>query len=458
MLSLRVTTASAETYYTCISHSIQYEKGLKRTPPAAFGIHFTTTPFKHDFLTNVCHLLHEGLPYPPKICHVPHIPQLLPSILKMATQPGPQSTSGSAASKINKATTSEDKKEAAEESSRMVSHLEQRSMFVFNHSDQVNTRSSALVSDQTLKLPSDPIQRRQIEMLKTLSTSLNTSIASLLVSYCDPNEIKSLLDGITTSVATIRATAGPENTVGAFIRFSSLPPELRRMIWKLALPGPRVVEVIHVPATGKTPPKLRLGCAMPALTHACAESRRVAFEKYRVKITMYDGDCGRIDPKEDIVYFSKGNEFIAGSAEFSDDALESIETVAIDHPWHYDDDDAFEPGLDFMLFMALKKILINLINVELYGGYYHGRCQKERYNQSLVDITMTPRKAPYSDYLQMVEEHLYEREYETMKEYMDDEEDEEDDDWVSGITIPEIQIAEMERKEKKPRKTYYWGY
>jgi hypothetical protein len=162
-------------------------------------------------------------------------------------------------------------------------------------------------------------------MLNALSTSLTSSIAGLLVSSFDQNAMKSLLDGITASVATINAISGPKNDTGTFVRFSNLPLELRRMIWKLALPGPRVVEVTHVPAVGKRPPKLRLSCDMPAMTHACAEARQIAFEKYRVNIAMYDGDCGWIDPKEDIIYFSKGHEFIAESEKFSENALESIQ-------------------------------------------------------------------------------------------------------------------------------------
>jgi hypothetical protein len=206
---------------------------------------------------------------------------------------------------------------------------------------------------------------------------------------------------------------------------------------------------------------------MPAMTHACAESRQVVFEKYRVNIAMYDGDCGWIDPNEDIIYFSKGNEFIPASENFSTDALESIRTIAIDDcSWP---DDGFDFRFDVELFSAVEKIMINQIDAELYDDsdeeydddiyyddYYHGRCHKEHYKPSLVDITMTPRSYQDWEYLEMIGDHLYQIEFERMKDTLEDEEDE-DDYWACGLSIPEIQIVNVERKERKPHRKY-WGF
>ena len=97
-------------------------------------------------------------------------------------------------------------------------------------------------------------------------------------------------------VRELRARLPPE----IFERFAQLPPQLRRLIWRYALPGPRLITVVREnpsPSSGllyidrcdglgsrHTPGFSRLKeqprGPPPAHFHACRESRRVALESY----------------------------------------------------------------------------------------------------------------------------------------------------------------------------------
>jgi 2EXR family len=85
-----------------------------------------------------------------------------------------------------------------------------------------------------------------------------------------------------------------------FERFAQLPPELRRLIWRYALPGPRLIMVVsanpspgsgllyidrcdglgprHTPGFSKLEEQPR--GPPPSLFHVCRESRRLALESY----------------------------------------------------------------------------------------------------------------------------------------------------------------------------------
>lgn len=75
---------------------------------------------------------------------------------------------------------------------------------------------------------------------------------------------------------------GQANTPGSgsgITSFSDLPPELRAMIWRHAMPGRRVFDALtYVSAAGlQTQLLYRSGLRMP-LAHLCFESRRVVQE------------------------------------------------------------------------------------------------------------------------------------------------------------------------------------
>lgn len=96
-----------------------------------------------------------------------------------------------------------------------------------------------------------------------------------------------------------------------FHRFSKLPAELRITIWKLARPGPRVIRVkVHIVKyhisehvrglkfTSFTP--------VPAVLHACKESRAIALKTYKLGMkTHCDGPRVYVDFTKDTIYMAK---------------------------------------------------------------------------------------------------------------------------------------------------------
>jgi hypothetical protein len=90
----------------------------------------------------------------------------------------------------------------------------------------------------------------------------------------------------------------------SFVFFPKLPPEIRRMIWTSARPAPRVLKIFEkmegaeevVYSTAK----------VPALLHACQDSRRIAKQWYELSFprTSYKPQSSRIyfDFSLDFVY------------------------------------------------------------------------------------------------------------------------------------------------------------
>jgi hypothetical protein len=112
------------------------------------------------------------------------------------------------------------------------------------------------------------------------------------------------LQASNASIAVLRndLISGREGrVVGDFINFAKLPVELRIKIWRLLLPGPRIVEVIHrVTDTGF---KIRPGIPPPVLLHVCHEVRQIALKKYRMWLDnpQFNGCHIRIDPINDTI-------------------------------------------------------------------------------------------------------------------------------------------------------------
>jgi hypothetical protein len=98
----------------------------------------------------------------------------------------------------------------------------------------------------------------------------------------------------------------------SFAFFPKLPLEIRRMIWIFARPVPRVLKIFEkwegvqkvVYSTAK----------VPALLHACQESRWIAKEWYKLS---FPGDY--FEPQSSRIYFDCSSDYIYVPQEFGED-------------------------------------------------------------------------------------------------------------------------------------------
>ena len=89
-------------------------------------------------------------------------------------------------------------------------------------------------------------------------------------------------------------------------RFSDLPPEIREMIWKHALPGPRTFEIlVYISAAGLKKQLLSRGHLRMPLAHVCFESRRIV-EKDGYVLSFQDEDT----PGDTGVWFHPQNDVL----------------------------------------------------------------------------------------------------------------------------------------------------
>lgn len=94
-------------------------------------------------------------------------------------------------------------------------------------------------------------------------------------------------------------------TTTSFHQFPLLPPELRNIIWDLALPAPVVYDIYPASSTQTTPPEQGLRFVHPfsepppALAAVCRESRSLALHQYR-PLTL-DGTTKYVDLRQDIL-------------------------------------------------------------------------------------------------------------------------------------------------------------
>jgi uncharacterized coiled-coil protein SlyX len=106
-----------------------------------------------------------------------------------------------------------------------------------------------------------------------------------------------------------------EHTHKSFTFFPQLPPELRRMVWTLARPPPRVLKVFKLETIPDGEPELYSTAKVPSLLHACQESRRVAKEWYELSLRC----CTRIGEQEGRVYFDFSSDFLYYSPIYDKD-------------------------------------------------------------------------------------------------------------------------------------------
>lgn len=102
--------------------------------------------------------------------------------------------------------------------------------------------------------------------------------------------------------AAVRAIT---NMTTTFEQFPLLPPEIRNMIWDLALPGPVVYDIYPASSTQMTPAEQGLRFVHPssepppALAAVCRESRSLALHRYR-PLTL-DGTTKYVNLRQDIL-------------------------------------------------------------------------------------------------------------------------------------------------------------
>lgn len=167
--------------------------------------------------------------------------------------------------------------------------------------------------------------------------SVITPIIRLQKMQASANEIKSLTQGL---------LEGSARQPRSFSLFPMLPVELRLKIWKLALPGPRIVEVYLdrvVPDLDRSyyhEDILRVNTPPPALMHVNWESRSIALEKYWLRLGNAEvkDDFTRIDPAEDTIFIpwpilDCGEIFIdrlINGTAWSEEARNAVRSMAVD--------------------------------------------------------------------------------------------------------------------------------
>jgi 2EXR family len=111
-------------------------------------------------------------------------------------------------------------------------------------------------------------QSRYMIALRESNTSLQEQVAQLTAQL----EASRLTHDLPRSTTTIKTTTFP--------LFSQLPPELRRKIWKHALPEPRVINVDYVQRTRSTAPSFVANHGPPTLLAVNREARAIALAQY----------------------------------------------------------------------------------------------------------------------------------------------------------------------------------
>ena len=126
----------------------------------------------------------------------------------------------------------------------------------------------------------------------------------------------------------------PKNEFAKFTLFPNLAIELRRIIWRLSLPGQRVVELLYDNCTGQC----RSSCPIPTTLHVNSESRGLALEHYTLAFGTERAEASiYFDFKIDALFLGVGNfsppiaepvRYFLRSLQQKD--LESIENIIVE--------------------------------------------------------------------------------------------------------------------------------
>jgi hypothetical protein len=237
-----------------------------------------------------------------------------------------------------------------------------------------------------------PLVGTSIREIQSIAKALQSSTTQFLSSI--PNQSTQLalmrfMDSILSSASKIESLCGSLVTtgvIGQFIFFPKLAIELRLKIWKLALPGPRIIEV-HLTEAFRRPPgrwmeEIQAKNPPLALFHVNREAREVASKKYM--LLCRDGGnrpyfChAHFDPDKDIVFFpwslprwdNYQNYFVDGDW-WSENARTKVQYLAIDlQMW-----DRESHLLKWSFFTALKEFTI-----VVHGrGEGESECDSDKY-------------------------------------------------------------------------------
>jgi len=303
-------------------------------------------------------------------------------------------------------------------------------------------------------VPSNPLQIIQA-LCTSITTSLTTSLRALPPSVLDQDTMQPLLEAIRSAgeIHSLSKTIFPAAIpTSDFIQFPKLPTELRCAIWKFALPGPRVIQVtkkICIQDDGTKYEKLRLNLDIPAMIHACRESRQTCLEKYSKKLgsrtRVYKNDCARFDPKDDTLYAPDLNLFLNTSLRrISVGAVRAVQFLIV----KYDDWEDIERQRGKAEITLPELQSLKLITFILEGHDSVDHCDHCEVSSTGV-----------GEYVTVIHEHLPADLSSTRDKLLLSmqrmKERRKKPEWAQW-KLPEIKFGHLVKKERAPRRMY-WG-
>jgi hypothetical protein len=99
-----------------------------------------------------------------------------------------------------------------------------------------------------------------------------------------------------------------------FTLFPKFPKELRVMVWKQAIPGPRIVEITrsfrHRPGSTNREFQLKARTTIPAMLHVNSEAREIAQKIYKPLFKKVLGHAIYFNPDIDFFYIINSHDFM----------------------------------------------------------------------------------------------------------------------------------------------------
>lgn len=122
---------------------------------------------------------------------------------------------------------------------------------------------------------------RNLDELTQFQSNSGTDIHhnnELLALRCYNQQLQDQVQNLTQQLQESCSLQQPK----IFHSFPRLPPELRRKIWRHALPSPRTMSVDFIQRSRHSAPEFEPNQPPPMLLHVCHESREVALENYEL--------------------------------------------------------------------------------------------------------------------------------------------------------------------------------
>lgn len=122
---------------------------------------------------------------------------------------------------------------------------------------------------------------RDLDELRQLQSNGRTEIqqdSEVLALRCHNLLLQDQVQDLTRQLKQTCSLQQPKT----FHLFSHLPPELRRKIWRHALPSPRTMSIDFIQRAHHPTPRFESNHPPPVLLHVCHESREVALGNYEL--------------------------------------------------------------------------------------------------------------------------------------------------------------------------------